>query len=304
MRKRLPQFIPDDFTKIDRAFLAAVFVLHFALALFFVFAIPLYDGPDENGHFAYVKQLATEHQLPQLVGKVEMVDRRTGAIGAHPPLAYVLGTPVYAATQFWGDKVAGHALRIEATLWSGITLALCWLLLCQNFPDHKRLNLAAITFAALLPHYVLLSSVWNSDGLLILLSTLFVWRLIALTKEPTQESSTTRDWLWMGVLWGCLLLTKATALMYVAPVFLVLVWQALRKTRSLPSSLVSFLSFVIPGVLIGGWWSLRSYLRTGAIHPVPDLNYQNVLLKSPFDLILDPNAPILIGRFLAGAMRS
>lgn len=42
----------------------------------------------------------------------------------------------------------------------------------------------------------------------------------------------------------------------------------------------------------------------GRIQPIPDLGYGNLLLSSPSQLLLDPNAPFFVGRFVAGAMRS
>lgn len=300
MRHLFARLFPDSLSRPQQILGALIFALHLGFALFFVFAIPQNGGPDEGAHFAYVRQLAQEHALPILTDPRATRDSRTGAIAQHPPLTYLLGVPLYLGARPFGELAALRALRLESVLWGIGTLAVFWVLLRQNFPSRPDLGLAALALAALLPHFLLMSSVWNNDGLLIFLSALFLWRFLALLRENAPP----RAWLHLGVLWGLLLVTKATALLYIAPVFLVLAAQCARKTRGLSSIAGAMGAFTLPGLLLGGWWFARFYFMIGRIQPIPDLGYGALLLRSPMDLFFNPDAPILVGRFFAGAMRS
>ncbi len=284
-----------------RAFLALIFALHLTFSLFFVGAIPTHGGPDESKHFAYVRQLVEDHALPVLTDPRATTDSRTGAIAQHPPLTYLVAAPFYAATRGLGDKNCERVLRLTAVMWAVLTLIFSWRLLRENFPDQLALCLAALSFAALLPHFLLLSSALNNDGPLICFSAAFLWRWTRLCREKGDF----RDWALLGVLWGLALLSKATALLYIAPVFLVLAFQIARKTRSFADGARALGAFALPGLLLGGWWFARFYFMIGRIQPIPDFaEYKPLLLSGPLDLIFNPNAPILVGRFLAGAMRS
>ena len=294
------RIFPDTLSRPVRLLALLIFALHLGFSLFFVFAIPRDGGPDEGAHFAYVRQLAQERALPVLTDPRATRDSRTGAIAQHPPLTYLLGLPFYIAGNGASENVAARAVRLLPVLWGAGTLLVFWVLLRQNFPNRPHFWLAALAVGALWPHFLLLSSVWNNDGLLIFLSALFLWRFPALTREKSAP----REWIGLGVLWGLLLLTKATALLYCVPVALVLGWQLVRKNRDFASSLGALSAFALPGILIGGWWFARFYFMIGRIQPIPDLGYEGLLLRGPLDLILHPDAPILAGRFVAGAMRS
>lgn len=284
-----------------KTFLALVFALHLGFSLFFVFAIPLHGGPDESKHFAYVRQLVEERALPVLTDPHETTDSRTGAIAQHPPLTYVVAAPLYALTRDLGDQNCERVLRLTSVIWGVLTLLFTWRILRENFPDQLALCFAALAFAALLPHFLLLSSVLNNDGPLICFSAAFLWRWLRLCRE----AGTARDWAILGVIWGLALLSKATALLYIAPVALVLLLQIARKKRSFPYGARALGAFIVPGLLLGGWWFARFYFMIGRIQPIPEFpEYRPLLLASPWELLYNPDAPILVGRFVAGAMRS
>ncbi len=302
MRLWFDRFFPADTSRPARAFVAAIFALHLAFALFYVAAIPPLSGPDEYAHVRYVRQLVEERALPVLTDVRQTRDTRTGAIAQHPPLSYLLGAPLYLAARVGGEDLAARALRLASVALGAGTLAVFWLLLRENFPNRRELWPAALAFAALLPHFLLLSSVWNNDGLLIFLSTLWLLYFLRLTRDA--EAQTPRGWAFLGLLWGALLLTKATALVYVVPVALFLVFQLARRQRGARAVVTHLGAFMVPGLLIGGWWFVRFYFMIGRIQPIPDLGYENLLLSSPLELLLHPNAPLLAGRFVAGAMRS
>ncbi len=66
-------------------------LLFFLLSLGYHYAVPLGEGPDEPGHFAYVLHLACEGRLP--VQDDTHSDRAIAGEAHQPPLAYLLALP-------------------------------------------------------------------------------------------------------------------------------------------------------------------------------------------------------------------
>jgi len=73
--------------KSNRA-LALLLLVFFALALFYSLIIPLFEGPDEDDHFRYVKFIADHRALP--VQLFEKGGGEAGHQGWQPPLYYAL----------------------------------------------------------------------------------------------------------------------------------------------------------------------------------------------------------------------
>src|SRR5205085_9977118 len=82
---------------MDRRALAAIALVFSLLALAFNVAIPVFEAPDEQVHFLYVRHLATGRGLPrQLPGELESY---AGQQSSQPPHSYAL----VAALTFWID---------------------------------------------------------------------------------------------------------------------------------------------------------------------------------------------------------
>lgn len=72
-----------------------IVVLYLALAILYGAAIPIFETPDENGHYAYIHELTEGRGLP--VQGTPSGERVTGYVASHPPLYYAL----CAALTFW-----------------------------------------------------------------------------------------------------------------------------------------------------------------------------------------------------------
>ena len=74
---------------------AGIAVLYLVLAVLYGVTIPVFETPDENGHYAYIHELTEGRGLP--VQGAPSGRRVTGYVASHPPLYYAL----CAALTFW-----------------------------------------------------------------------------------------------------------------------------------------------------------------------------------------------------------
>jgi len=75
--------------------IAVVVGLYLAAAVLYGVAVPIFETPDENGHYAYIHELTEGRGLP--VQGTPSGERVTGYVASHPPLYYAL----CAALTFW-----------------------------------------------------------------------------------------------------------------------------------------------------------------------------------------------------------
>jgi len=296
-------------TSSSRVFLFAPFAFYLVFATIYNFSIPLGRGPDEEHHYRYVLHLVKLKSLPVLTDAHATRDERTMAIAIHPPLYYLMLTLPYMVLRFLPDGTIQHIFRFCSTLMGVITLWLILTMLKEVFPDRPSLPIATVSFAALLPHFLLLSSVINNDGLLILLSTLFLlWSL-----RLAGNGGRMPDFLRLGILYGLMLNTKASALSLAPVGAAVVMWLARRKavtsdrgaSPSWRTLAAGTFVFYATAAVIGGWWYARFYLMIGRIQPIPHLpQYEKMLLHSPAEWFTNPLAPMLALRHVAGIMRS
>jgi hypothetical protein len=287
-----------------RRTLSAILLVHFIFACIYNFAIPFNKGPDELGHYAYVKHLVQRKSFPVLRNIHETRDHETEAIAIHPPLYYSLCVPPYLALRSLPDTTIQHLLRFLATLMGAASLLLIARAVREMLPGDEQRIWPVVAFVAFLPHFLLLSSVMNNDGLLILLSSLFMlWSL-----RIVRNGGTTRDFARLGLLYGLMLLTKASALAFFPLGLGLAIWAARRvkaKGGVMTLALKNSFAFYLLAIPIGGWWYARFQLMIGRIQPIPLLpEYDRILLKSPLDLFFNPAAPILVVRYIMGVMRS
>src|SRR5262249_25943060 len=102
-----------------------------------------------------------------------------------------------------------------------------------------------VSMLCLLPTYVFLSSSINNDNLLIALGSAILW---VASRPPTPRSA-----LGLGLLIGLALLTKLTAVVYVALVVLVAAIGWRRRTRPAAALAGSLLTLTVAAALFAPW---------------------------------------------------
>ncbi len=259
------------------------------LSLIYGATTGLWEGPDETGHFMFVRHVARTGGLP-----VQRFDPHNETYeGHHPPLYYTAG----ALLTFWiemddlaimmrpnpnqlwrpgghepnimlhtaaerfpyqGTALAIHIVRALSTVLGAVTVWATYAIGREIFSGRSMVPLAAAAFAALNPQFLFQSGTVNNDNAVVAfcaLSTLMLVRL--LRRGPSR-----RGFLLLGTFVGMALLSKQTAFSLGPPVALGLAILAYRE-RSLRSFLVWTGWTLLPVALIAGWWYVRNQALYG-----------------------------------------
>ena len=205
--------------------------------LVYIFLSPLNNDKE---HFDVIKYIAEHHALPPL-----------GAISLafHPPLYYLLAVPFY-----WTSPNPKF-VQLLSLIFSLITLCLGYQLLYKtDLIDSKQVRLYVFFFLGFLPQFVLFGLYISNDSLAIA-----VGALLAVEAWLATGKNGGLHLLWLSILVGVGLLTKATFLAYLPVLFvLVLVIQSGRH-RSFGKVFASALALVLLAGCIGSYRYVRNY---------------------------------------------
>jgi hypothetical protein len=214
------------------ALVALMFFVKFAVYACMV--TPLWDVPDESGHYSYVNDI-TKGELP-LLGKT-LLDRevvhswinpqarqRGNWIAQHPPLFYVLDAPVVLAARAMGldFEQQVRAARLPSALFGGLTILGLILFLAAATGRHE-LGLAGGIFFGSTPMFLHLSSGVTHDTLVACTAT---WAMYWVVRW--MDSKRFVHVLYAGLLVAACTVTKITGLAMAVPVFLALCWRLWR----------------------------------------------------------------------------
>lgn len=260
--------------------------LYLALGSAWAWVVPMFEKPDEPGHFRYVRMLAQLGQLPPLVKDSAL--NPAEQIAGHPPLFYALAAGVVRGlgltlpsdpplNPFWAFAAPGAVpdnknLFIHTThpVWSAALVtrlvslvlgagtvvgaaALAWQLTGQ-----ARLSVLTAALVAVHPQYLFIASSTSNDALVTALSTWALWAAVRLFESP----STARGWWLFGVLGGLAAIAKTSAALLPVLGMLLAVWLAWRTRQWRP--LVHGVAASLGGwLLLAGGWYLRNLLNYG-----------------------------------------
>jgi hypothetical protein len=258
----------------DPEYRAARFVQ--ALALVFLikamtmalFVTPLWDVPDETGHYSYVRDIAEGRGLPLLNQSWIESDilehlhgepgrpRQANWIAQHPPVYYLIAAVPLRITAWFTDdaEILYRAPRVVAPVVGDLDLPV----------PPRTLVLAGVTAATaavmasvlgFLPMYTHLASGTSHDVPLLLFSALatLAWVRFLLDRRLTQAYLCC---LWLGLAAG----TKLTALVLLAPMVATLIAEVPGGWRQW---LRHGLGFSIAALAIPGLWLIRNLVHFG-----------------------------------------
>ncbi|MEI7037523.1 glycosyltransferase family 39 protein [Fulvimonas yonginensis] len=218
-----------------------------AIALFFflkyaaygLFVTPLWNIPDEIGHYSYVEEVAEGH-LP-LLGKSTIaidVTRSQGRsntkpvsnwIAQHPPLYYAFSAPILVATRAagLGFEFQVRSVRLVSALFGALAV-LGAMYLVLEVTGNAALALACGIFVGCTPTFLLQASGVSHDTLV---ACLAFWATVFCVRWT--DTTDIRYALWCATLIGLGLITKVTVLAMALPLFFSMVYLIWRKqTRS------------------------------------------------------------------------
>ena len=254
------------------------------VGIFFVKAVvlalwvtPLWDVPDETGHYGIVADLADGRGLPLpgrsvlpadvvadwAKGKTLTTEERWNWVAQHPPLYHLAAVPFLAM----GRAVTRdpnwryRAPRLLSAL-SGATALLVLFALFREASGDGLFALSSASCLSFLPTFSHMSSGTNHDVFLALLcgvAALFWVRL--------SRSGRFSDGLKMAAVLAAAAATKLSALV-VAAALLAFAWRAL--TSRGPRRAVEWLSMAALAVSLPALWALRHFLLLGntRLHPI------------------------------------
>lgn len=270
--------------------LALILAAYLLLSITYSLVVPLFEAPDEPGHFQYVRYVATRHALP--------VEDRPGypdyiQTAGHAPLYYVLGalltgwiqTPDYPAGwprnpyfaygpdslganvfqhplserfPFQNTALAAHLLRLLSIAMGAGTVMATWFLARSLFPKEAWLPFGAAAFVAFLPQFIFIDSSMNNDNLVNMLSTV---ALIQIVRIGEGQTAANRDFAILGIVVGLANLAKGSAIVLVplAGAAILLGTRPLVWRIALRNSLLSAATFLI----VAGGWFVRNLIQFG-----------------------------------------
>ena len=269
---------------------AAIGGAYLVLALVYAWVTPLFETPDETWHFWYVKYLADGQGLAVVTADERPLWRQEGT---QPPLYYLLGAglirgidtsdaasviqrnphanigradlpgnrnsvlPV-ARAPFAGAAQAAQTIRWLSVLLGLVTVLSVYGMAQETFPGDSLLPAAAALFVVFVPQFLFLSGSINNDNLIVALSGLALWRLVAWLRRPPRWG----DLVALGVIGGLAALSKLSGLALVGFVAGVVSLRALAR-RSWRDLLGWNAVLLALPLAIAGWFYWRNFTLYG-----------------------------------------
>lgn len=263
------------------------------LSLTYSLVTKLKFGPDEPAHFIYIRSLAVDHTFPPIAHwPVPTEDSTSTHEGHQPPLYYTLMAIPFALLNTLG--LSGDIIwRILRLL--NIPLGAAWIYfvyrLAREFFGSEPYALATTAFVALIPNAAYTAGVVNNETLI---SLLFTWAMVPILVYFKTGKITTRNAIFLGLLIGLAILTKAQGLILIA-MFLIASLAVCRRVNYSNYRRVLASTAIVLGTtaVVGGWWYLRCYLMLGEM--IPHSIYAPIL---PIGMIGLINAPDIAARVL------
>jgi hypothetical protein len=255
--------------------MAALFLLKAILLALFI--TPLWDVPDETGHYAIVEDLADGKGLPLqgrsvlpadvsvdwAKGRALSVEERWNWVAQHPPLYHLLAVPFLQAARKLSSDPHWHyrAPRLLSAL-SGAAGLLVFFTVFREASGDAIFAFVAASAVGFLPMYSHMSSGTNHDVFLA-----FLCGLAALYGVRLARSGRFADGMKMGAALAAAGVTKLSALV-LAAALLALAWRWLAapvRRRIVEWVAIGAISFSLAAL-----WTLRHLVLLGnaRLHPV------------------------------------
>lgn len=275
---------------------AIVLALFIALATTYSIITPIFEGFDENWHFAFVQYIAGGKGLPRQ--PAEQFPHLVKQEASQPPLYYALA----AALTFWvpgndtkiyerynpqfqpvpwdyrdnkniivhtdaenfpwqGTALAVHLARFLSVALGAGTVYCTYLLARLLFPDQLVLAIGAMLANALTPSFIFTSALVNNDILIVFLSSVALVFLVRLYQSGSgSHTRPVLAWepIWLGIILGLAALTKLSGLgLWLFAGIILLI-----NTRHTKNYKLLVTTYVI-AISISGWWYLRNWQLYG-----------------------------------------
>ncbi len=270
----------------DRRIFLLILLIYLALAIGYSVAMPLGEAPDEADHFAYIRYIGENQQLPEgprvtqgkhppfyhaaVAALTAGVGQDTSFLRSNPD-AFPLGPDAppnffihttLEAFPWQGGAMAMHLGRFLSIVLGAVTLWATWRIGVEAFPQYPEIGLLAAAFLAGLPAFLFISASINNDNAAGAFGALVLLLCIQITRRGL---SLTRIVL-LGILMGFGLLSKVGTLA-LWPLVAVAAVGAIWPERTegwawLKAGAYALLAWGI-GAVIASPWMIRNILLYG-----------------------------------------
>ena len=216
---------------------------------------------NDVGHLDVIKYIVEHRALPAALASFESYQ---------PPLYYLLAAPIYA--------VSGNVKWVQflSLFFSALTLLVIYrLLYAGKFLADARAGRYAFVMACFLPQFVMFGLYVSNDSLAVLIGALIVLQVVRFVATPR---------IWQGVLLALLvslgLLTKATFLVFLPALFVLVAFVYSRSGYSTQKALAAALLLSLLAGGLGSWRFVQNYRE----------------VRNPFVSNLDSGRPWMIAQ--------
>jgi hypothetical protein len=250
---------------------------------------PIWEAPDEVGHFSFIQYLIAEHRLPALHAGVTDESHQpplyylvaagasalpgsgdpTGGFELNPQFMWAGqgGADVNIARHstaetfpYRGQALAIHLARLISALMGGAAVALVIAIGWRVFPYFPVIGLLAGAVVAFNPQFLFVSGSVNNDNLLVLAATGAWWQTLAAIKRPAQW----RQWALVALWMAAAILAKTSGLVVGVIVLGTLVACAVQR-RSFKLFMKGALAIALILVPLVSWWFIRNQILYGDV---------------------------------------
>ena len=296
-----------------------ILLVYLAAGIQFARLTPAWQAPDEPAHYNYVRALATDLRLPELVPgcydqayldrlKAERFPPDLPVDGIcyefhQPPLYYLLAAPIYMVSD-------GHllALRLFSVMLGAGVVALAFFVARTIFPASPVIAYATMAIVAFVPMHVAILGSVNNDALAELILAAILWLLVRRVMR-TRFGSGLSIWpdVGLGLVLGLGLITKLTVYIAVPLIGLALFFANDNRTRSGWPTILKQAGIIYGAALIiAAPWYVRNALLYGGFDIFGQGRHDAVVVGQlrTADYIGQVGWPAYLGNFAATTFRS
>ncbi len=269
--------------------IALLLVLSFGLlAGLYSVVTPMWEAPDEIGHFWFIQHLLTTRRLPKqqpgimvqahqpplyyflasILASPAELDEPTGVFRENPNFKWVGGDiniglhHTEETFPYRGQALAFHLSRGASVLMGMVSVALTLAIGRRTFREKPWIGLLAGSLVAFNPQFLFISSSVNNDALLVLATTGILWQAVRMIDDDGRPI----QWLVLGLWISIAFLAKSSSFVVagVGVIFVALeyMWPQTRH-RTHKQFLQGFLLAATSIILVSGWWFLRNQILYG-----------------------------------------
>jgi 4-amino-4-deoxy-L-arabinose transferase-like glycosyltransferase len=269
----------------SRLIAVLIVVLSGLLSALYGVVTPMWEAPDEIGHFLYVREFASSMRLPeQEIGDLGEAHQpplyyalaaflslpadqssNSGALRLNPNFIWSGGDQVNIGLHhtdetfpYQGQALSMHLARLASSLMGMVTVSLTILIAWLIFPKQPWIGLVAAALIAFNPQFLFIHGSVNNDALLVMASTGIIWQTLRTENKPRVVG----NWLLLGLWVAVGLLAKLSVISIAAGSILYLAWIGIRRRCYWQLVKGILAAGVVVGVLVG-WWFVRNQILYG-----------------------------------------